>query len=372
MNNVSLYRIGFAKTHMNIFLQCFVMTCSLWGYTLYSMGMNMQGAVSVRDAKRLNLNREELNDFVSPQHLFDNTSRVMREGYNENPLDVYWMKHLRENASREIKEIIAGLQIERIKKCWPFLTILEGEHGVGKTIYAKFIAQALKRPYVLIAPHLLEDENLGSGKRNISYVIKKASEQAIRTPLVLIIDPLEEVLHRREMNAFFWITLRKYKDNKNLLVIATITKFYKLADTIESGITGGLHMGWMLSIENPQDSAAIKKMLLFLLNKHPHNISDDYLNELTWDTRGLTYRVLDYIVKEAHRNAKGSDLSFDDLSKALEQYRHTERSIQYRKALIKYTTPTLIVGTGLGLTYSAASYIYRACANLVCGYIKSS
>ena len=317
------------------------------------------------------------NSALSPEQAQAMTGvyQQLSSGFNEQPLDPYIFEQLLAQAPEPVRMLITVLQSPYLQDDWPHAVLLEGKPGVGKSTYAKLIAQATNRPFIFIRTATLANEYQHSGSSNIERLFREVIAIAQYTPCVLIFDEINAIAdHAESFNGTkraidrgtseaLWMWLDAAAKNKNILVVGTTNDATTMMPQLISRFEGEV-----ITIDAPDTNRYRCEILYFYLSMRAHACSMAFLQWFAGKTKGLTPRSLEKLISKARHFAaqRSSDAIIEpqDLKSALitlhKGRKRTQVSWLKQYAQNFYTYGVPIIGT-LSSVCMIAGFIYTLC-----------
>ena len=261
---------------------------------------------------------------------FTITQRKIISSFNQNSLSPELMSHLEAQMPNSIRSILNILKKEQLHDYWPHFLLLVGSPGVGKTTYAKFIAQYMDVHYLFFSATAFADEYQNSGAQNIDRIFSEIMEAAQGISLVIILDEINALCDKgsrkhlvdKGTSMALWMWLDRLKDYKNVIVIGTTNDVSKCHEQIISRANN------IISIEHVPDQQVVLDILTFYLQPFTNRLNDNELYKFAKYIKSLTPRAIEQIVMKAVHLAalRESTISVEqkDLWNSYKDYRQSQ------------------------------------------------
>lgn len=235
--------------------------------------------------------------------------RIENTGFDSKPI-------LSQKATDLINQIISerkNISLLQKRGLHPTKTILlTGPPGLGKTMTAKWIAQTLNRPLLLLDLAAVMSSYLGRTGNNIRYVL----DYAKNAECVLLLDEIDAIAKRRddsgeigELKRLVTVLLQEIDDwpSKGLLIAAT-----NHPDLLDPAVWRRFEV--LVDFENPKVSQ-IQEYIRQQLNENGSDIDVNWLGILSILFEGKSFSEME---RQILMVKKAAALDDSDISQKLE------------------------------------------------------
>jgi hypothetical protein len=300
-------------------------------------------------------------------------TQQIKRGLDEDCVDERLFVHLLLNAPDDILILIETLSNEQLCDDWPHALLLEGRPGVGKSTYARVIAQALKRRFVFIKTPSLANEYQHSGSQNIERLFLQLFEMAESEPIVIIFDEINAITDYEKQKRVvdkgtsetLWMWLDKCAANKNILIIGTTNDATQMREQLISRFDADI-----ITIDVPDEPLIRKSILEFHLSSRSNSCCTDFIEQFAGQTKGLSPRALEKLIIKARqyaalRDAQNPVIGADDLEVAFMCYQQGREKVtkpfykRWSKPFLKYGVPIITCLASLSTVAAFMVSLYR-------------
>lgn len=224
--------------------------------------------------------------------------------------------------------------------------VLVGQPGVSKTTIALAIAQQLKRKVAFFeATSLVGDQYQNSG---VNYLqaklgnIVKEIEESKDTQYVVIIDEIVRLTEKfknengegKDISTKLWLILDRFKESKRVFFIATANSLEKLPGPLRSRFTNNI-----IQVDAPNES--YRKKILSNHLESCHNLTQEEVQKIVRQTKGVTHRDLTNIVMQAGeyaiiRDMNNPIITYADLIKSYQENRRWAQK-SYKEQFLEWS-----------------------------------